>query len=122
MKYQNIMNKTKKTAANNLIPGNIFHPGEFLKEEIEARGMRQVDLVDPLGLSKSEVSLIIHGKRNITVSVAIKLEELLGIDAEIWMNLQVKYEIDLVKIAHKKELKSVSKKRKASLQRVIAHA
>lgn len=118
------MNKKKKTAANHLIAGDVFHPGEFLKEEMEARGMRQVDLVEALGLSKTEVNLIIHGKRNITVAIAIKLEYLLGIEAETWMNLQVKYEIDMVKLTHKKELKSkaVPVKRRTSLQRVIAAA
>lgn len=118
------MNKKRKKAANQLIPGDVFHPGEFLKEEIEARNMKQVDLVAALNLSKTEVSLIIHGKRNITVPIAIKLESLLGIDAETWMNLQVKYEIELVKLIHRKELKSkaVPAKKKASIQRVIAAA
>lgn len=99
------MNKIKKTDAASLIPGDVFHPGEFLKDEIQARGMRQANLVNVLGLSKSEISLIIHGKRNITVHVAIKLEELLGIDAEIWMNLQIAYEINKVKIQLKNKLK-----------------
>lgn len=124
MKYRNIMSNKKKSAANNLIPGNVFHPGEILREEIESRGLRQVDLVAALGLSKTEVSLIINGKRNITVPVAIKLESLLGIEAEVWMNLQVKYEIDVVKLKHKKELlsKTVPLKKRASLQRIIATA
>jgi len=118
------MNKKKSKTANQLIPGDIFHPGEFLKEEIDARGMKQVDLVSALNLSKSEVNLIIHGKRNITVPIAIRLESLFGIDAETWMNLQIKYEIEVVKLTHKNELKSkvVSPRKRASIKRVIAAA
>jgi HTH-type transcriptional regulator/antitoxin HigA len=87
------MNKTLKRPANNLIPGDVFPVGEYIFDEIEARGMKQIELANALGLSKSEISLIVHGKRNITVPIALKLEKLLGISAEVWMNLQVKFEI-----------------------------
>lgn len=87
------MNKIFKRPANDLIPGDVFPVGEYIFDEIEARGMKQIELANVLGLSKSEISLIIHGKRNITVPVALKLEKLLGISAEVWMNLQIKFEI-----------------------------
>jgi HTH-type transcriptional regulator/antitoxin HigA len=99
MKSQSIMSKKNKIAAHDLVAGDVFHPGVFLKEEIDARAMKQVQLAEAIGLSKTEVSLIIHGKRNITVAIAIKLEDLLNIDAETWMNMQVKYEIELMKIS-----------------------
>jgi addiction module HigA family antidote len=124
MKYQSTMNKLRKTAANNLIAGDIYHPGEFLKEEMDARGMKQVDLVEALGVSKSEVSLIIHGKRNITASMAVMLESVFGITAEVWMNLQVKYEIELVKMTHNAELssKTLTQRKKDILKKAIAYA
>src|SRR6266566_3853862 len=100
MRFQSIMNnkqnrqtRMKKTSANNLIAGDLFVPGEYIAEEMKAREMKQVHLADKLGLSKSEMSLIIHGKRSITVPIALKLEKIFKIDAEIWMNLQVKYDI-----------------------------
>jgi plasmid maintenance system antidote protein VapI len=31
--------------ANDLIPGDIFHPGEIIKDEMEAQSMKQSDLV-----------------------------------------------------------------------------
>ena len=48
------MNKEKKMAAHHLVPGDVFHPGEFLSEEMEARGIKQVDLANQLGLSKQK--------------------------------------------------------------------
>jgi addiction module HigA family antidote len=93
-----------KISANKLIAGDIFHPGEFLSEEMEARGIKQVELSKELGLSKTEINLVVHGKRGITVPLAIKLEKAFGISAETWMNLQIKFEIDVWKKKEKEEL------------------
>ena len=114
----------KKTSANDLIAGDLFVPGEYIQEEMEARGMKQVELSEKLGLSKSEVSLIIHGKRNITVPIAIKLEKVFKVDAEIWMNLQVKYDIEKVKRQYSKELKNkeISSKKRKKMKEAISVA
>jgi addiction module HigA family antidote len=118
------MNKEKKIAAQNLVPGDVFHPGEFLSEEMEARGIRQIDLANHLGLSKTEINLVVHGKRGITVPLAVMLEKIFGISAETWMNLQVKYEIDLVKKKHNAELKTkgIKASKKASIREAITCA
>jgi addiction module HigA family antidote len=118
------MNKLKKTPAQNSVPGDVFHPGEFLSEEMEVRGIRQTDLANELGLSKTEVNLVVHGKRGITVPLAVKLEKIFGISAETWMNLQIKYEIDLVKKKHRAELKSrgIKASKKASIRQAITLA
>lgn len=80
-----------------MIPGDIFHPGEHLKDEIDARGMSQQELADKTGLSKSAISSIMHGRRNITAIIALKLETALKVSAEFWMNLQIKFDIDKLK-------------------------
>ncbi len=98
------MNKEIKISANQLIAGDIFHPGEFLSEEMQARGIKQVELSKELGLSKTEINLVVHGKRGITVPLAIKLEKAFGISAGTWMNLQIKFEIDVWKKKEKEEL------------------
>ena len=118
------MNKHKKISAQEMIPGDVFHPGDYIKEEIETRGTSQQVLADKLHISKSEISLLIHGKRNITPSIAIKLEHALGIDAEFWMNLQIKYDIERLKKRHKLNLKKadISIKKKTKLTRLIAAA
>lgn len=82
---------------DNPIPGDVFHPGEHLKDELEARGLKQKDLVEQTGLSKTEISLILNGKRSITPLIAVKLENALGIDAAFMMRLQVEYEVDKVR-------------------------
>lgn len=113
----------KEMRANHIIPGTIFHPGDFIAEEMKSRGMKQVELAEELGLSKSEMSMIIKGKVNITVCLALKLEKVLGISAETWINFQMGYKINLIRKYYLDELEKtkVSAKKKAALRRAIAN-
>lgn len=116
--------KKEKITADQMIAGDLFVPGEYIIDELEARGMKQVDLANELSLSKSEINLIIHGKRSITVPIAIKLERVFGIDAEFWMNLQIKYDIEKLKRQYSVDLKArgISTQKKNALKRAIAVA
>ena len=123
MKYQSTMNKSKKII-NEKIPGDIFHPGEYIKDELDARTMSQHDLCEKTKLSKSEISLLLNGHRNITPNIAVLLENVLGIDAEFWMNLQIKYDIDLIKKKVQKSIKQskLSSIKKGKLTQLVAAA
>lgn len=90
------MNK-KKRLANEMIPGDLVHPGEIIRDELDSREMSQQNLADKMKMSKSEISLLLHGYRNITPTIAVLLENILEIDAEIWMNLQIKYDINCIR-------------------------
>ena len=113
------MNKKKKLA-NDIIPGDIFHPGEIIQDEIDAHEMSQQNLADKMKMSKSEISLLLHGHRNVTPMIAVLLERVLGIDAEIWMNLQVKYDICQVrkKAKHAIDIARIPTSQKHKLRRV----
>ena len=75
------------------IPAESFHPGEFLREEIEARNWSQIELAEILGKSERLVSEIISGKRTITPSTAIGLAAAFGTSAQYWMNLETSYQL-----------------------------
>ncbi len=96
-----------KTIANELVPGDLFHPSETIKDEMEARGMRQVDLINLSGYNKGFISLLLKGERNITSSVALVLEKVFTIPAEFWIRLQKNYELN-------KELIEIRNRRNAS--------
>ncbi|MDP2887590.1 MAG: addiction module antidote protein, HigA family [Bacteroidota bacterium] len=83
-----------KTLANEIIPGDVFHPSEIIKDELEARGMRQVDLINQTGYNKGFISLLLKGERNITSSFALVLEKVFEIPAEFWIRLQKNYEMN----------------------------
>lgn len=74
-----------------IIPATATHPGSVLKKELKARGIKQKDFADVIGMPAPNLSELIKGKRNITEAIAIKLEEALGIPFQNWMNLQNRY-------------------------------
>jgi addiction module HigA family antidote len=50
-----------------------FHPGEFLAEELDERGLTGAELARALGIPQDRVSEILNGKRAITVGTALRL-------------------------------------------------
>lgn len=83
--------------ANNMMPSMLIHPGEMLKDEIEARGITQKDLTKRMGVSYTVFNEILNGKRPITTEYALLLEAALGIDAGMWLRLQADYNMQKAK-------------------------
>jgi HTH-type transcriptional regulator/antitoxin HigA len=78
------------------IPAEVFTPGEFVKDELEARGWSQVDLAEILGRSPRLVSEIVSGRRQITPQTASGLADAFGTDPQFWMNLESAYQLSKV--------------------------
>lgn len=93
--------RTKKELA----PAIATHPGEIIKDELEAREMSQAELASLIGMEKTQLNEVIKGKRNITADMAILLEKALSIDADYWMTAQKNYELDLARIDEKNQAK-----------------
>ena len=77
-----------------------FPPGEFIQEEMEARGWGQEDLAQILSISRRQVANLLSGDSALTPDVAISLGQAFKQAPATWMNLQVTYELAL---AAKKE-------------------
>ena len=75
----------------------IFSPGDFLSEELEARDWSQIEFAEIIGRPTTLVSGIITGKKQITPDTAIQLGDALGTGAELWMNLESQYQLSKVK-------------------------
>ena len=75
--------------------GMAIHPGEMLREELEAREMTQVALAKAMGRSPRLVNEIVRGRRSITAETAVALEDALGLPAIFWLSLQSSYELGL---------------------------
>lgn len=67
------------------------HPGEVLKDEIEARGITQRQLAESVGLTYSVVNEILNGRRSLTAKTALMFEAALDVPADALMYLQMKY-------------------------------
>ena len=70
-----------------------FTPGEYIREELEARGWSQLDLAEILGRPPQAVNEIIAGKRAIMPDTARALGDALGTSAQLWMNLETAYQL-----------------------------
>lgn len=81
---------------NARIPAEVFPPGEFLRDELEARDWSQQELADILGRPPRLISEIISGKRAVTPETAKGLSEALGTSAEYWMSLESQYQLSKV--------------------------
>jgi len=74
-------------------PAEVFPPGEFIREELDARGWTQKEFADILGRPAQTVNQIIMGKKEITPDTAVALAEALGTSAELWLNLESTYRL-----------------------------
>ena len=76
-----------------------FPPGEFIREELEARGWNQQDLADILGRTPTVVSQILTGKREINPELAKDLGAAFNVDPQFFMNLETAYRLFLAEQA-----------------------
>lgn len=78
---------------NVFVPARPFPPGEYLQEEIDARGWTIDDLVEITGISRRQVFNVLQAKSGVTPESAKAFAEAFGQDAQTWMNLQAAYEL-----------------------------
>ena len=69
------------------------HPGEILREEIEAAGVSEGALSKALDVPPSRVTLILEGRQGITADTALRLARYFGTSPQLWLNLQQTWEL-----------------------------
>ncbi len=70
-----------------------FPPGDFIKEELEARDWSQVELAEIIGRHPQTITELVTGKRAITPELAKLLGDAFGTSAQYWMNLDTSYRL-----------------------------
>ena len=75
-----------------------IHPGEILMEEfLEPLGISQYRLAKDISVSPRRINEIVHGKRSITADTALRLAKFFGTSERFWLNLQVRYDLEIEK-------------------------
>ena len=105
-----------KFKLNDCVPCIAIHPGEIIKDELDAREMKQKELASFMGMPTSVLNDIIKGRRAITPEVAVLLQEILSIDASYWLSLQNQYDIDKANI----NTKIIERKRNIEIWKIIS--
>ena len=75
------------------MPAEVFPAGEYLSDELEARGWSQEDFAGIIGRPVQFVSEIVNGKKEITPESATQIGAALGTSAETWLNLQARFRL-----------------------------
>ena len=81
------------------ILNEVPHPGEFIRDELDARGWAQRDLAFVIGLKEQAISPIISGRRGISADMARSLSKAFGISPEYFLNLQKAYDLSIAREA-----------------------
>ncbi len=81
-----------------------FHPGYYIADIIEDRGIRQSEFAYRMGISSAMLNNIVNGRSGISCDIAKKLSVMLETSADVWLNLQDIYERKLHEIYLLKEV------------------
>ncbi|MBC3916938.1 HigA family addiction module antidote protein [Undibacterium sp. CY18W] len=67
------------------------HPGELLQEYIEGRSVTEV--ARHLGVDRTTLSRLLHGKSDLSADMALRFEAALGTSASMWLGMQRDYDL-----------------------------
>ena len=71
-----------------------MHPGRVLASVfMKDHELNQSQLAEKLGCAPNKINEIVNGKRGITPSFALQLEELFGMSANIWCRMQSEFDV-----------------------------
>ena len=88
------------------------HPGEMLLEEFLApMGLPQRDLADGIRVPYQRVNELINGRRGITPSTAVRLAKFFGTTPDLWMNLQLRWDLYHAQEAEARDLERIKRVR-----------
>ena len=108
---QKMSNSSTTSDSDSIEP---IHPGEILMEDfIEGFEITQNKLAVSIGVPPRRINEIVHGKRGITASTAIRLARYFGTSEEFWMNLQSNYELRLERRALRDKVAAIKPLREA---------
>ena len=80
------------------------HPGEILRDELDALGLPANALADALGVPVNRVTMILNGQRGVSADTALRLARYFGTTPQLWMNLQKTWEIRRAEIETGREI------------------
>ena len=72
---------------------NPCHPGETLRDDLEAAALTVTGAAEKLGCTRQALSRLLNGKAGISPTMALALERLGWSNASYWMRLQAAYEL-----------------------------
>jgi addiction module HigA family antidote len=84
----------------------------LLEEFLKPLRMSQAELAAKIGVSYPRINELVRGKRGVTPDTALRLEKLLGMEAQFWLNLQLAW--DLYHATHSAAAKKIRRIKRLS--------
>ena len=81
------------------------HPGEILKDEIEARGMSAHRFALELSVAPTRIADILKCRRAVSPETALRLAAYFGGSPKVWLRLQADYDLTVAERKHGEEIK-----------------
>ena len=86
-----------------------LHPGEILREEfLVPLGLSAGALAKAMGVPRTRVERIAAESIGVTADTALRLGKALGTSAQLWLNLQNRYDVETAERAIGKQLARIS--------------
>ena len=88
------------------------HPGEMLLEEfLNPMGLSQRDLADGIRVPYQRVNELVNARRGVTPATALRLAKFFGTTPDLWMNLQLRWDLYHAQVAEARDLDRIQKVR-----------
>jgi addiction module HigA family antidote len=70
-----------------------IHPGEHLRDDLEALGLSAAELARRLKVPTNRVTEILNGRRAVTADTALRLGQFFGTGPDLWLRHQQRYDL-----------------------------
>jgi addiction module HigA family antidote len=81
-----------------------IHPGQVLHEILTEAGLTVNALALSLRVPANRIGAIIKGQRGITADTALRLARYFGTSAQMWINLQARYDLEMAEDSLKERI------------------
>jgi len=98
------------------------HPGEYVREDcLKPLGLTVTQAAKALDVNRVTLSRLVNEQSGVSPEMAVRLEQVFGLTAELWLRLQNSY--DLEQVARKKiklrRLSGALRKEVAKARRIV---
>lgn len=84
---------------------NPAHPGKILAEFMGDRTVTAV--AKHLGVTRATLSRVLNGKASVSADMALRLSEAFGLEADMWLRLQIQRDLWVASRKRRKKILSI---------------
>ncbi len=89
---------------------NPSHPGRLIADILEngdlSVGNSVTALAKHLGVSRATLSRVINGRSAVSAEMALRLQDALGVDADLWLRMQIQRDLWVASRKKRKKVRS----------------